>query len=151
MIDNIISKTCFITLDFEDIKITLKNLGITIFGTLNTNKQISEKEIIENLNYPFYNKTLKDSKKILVFLDTLEEVELTESQIITDVLMNETKNKIKDVMFSMRIDNSLKNRVECSFIAGVFRENEEEIKVNKEVIDDETEDISKALGNFLIK
>ena len=151
MIDNIISKTCFITLDFEDIKITLKNLGITIFGTLNTNKQISEKEIIENLNYPFYNKTLKDSKKILVFLDTLEEVELTESQIITDVLMNETKNKIKDVMFSMRIDNSLKNRVECSFIAGVFRENEEEIKVNKEVIDDETEDIFKALGNFLIK
>ncbi len=65
--------------------------------------------------------------------------------------MDETKNKIKDVMFSMRIDNSLKNRVECSFIAGVFRENEEEIKVNKEVIDDETEDIFKALGNFLIK
>ena len=65
--------------------------------------------------------------------------------------MDETKNKIKDVMFSMRIDNSLKNRVECSFIAGIFRENEEEIKVNKEVIDDETEDIFKALGNFLIK
>ena len=65
--------------------------------------------------------------------------------------MDETKNKIKDAMFSMRIDNSLKNRVECSFIAGVFRENEEEIKVNKEVIDDETEDIFKALGNFLIK
>ena len=72
---------------------------------LEIGKTFKEKEIIENLNYPFYNKTLKDSKKILIFLDTLEEVELTESQIITDVLMDETKNKIKDVMFSMRIEN----------------------------------------------
>lgn len=151
MIDNIIYGTSFINLDIEDVKSMLKDSGISVFGSLNINKNISKEEVIKNINYPFYNKTLKDSKKILIFLDTLEEVELTESQIITDVLMNETKNKIKDVMFSMRIDNSLKNRVECSFIAGVFRENEEEIKVNKEVIDDETEDIFKALGNFLIK
>ena len=151
MIDNIIFGIGFINLDIEDVKSMLKDSGISVFGSLNINKNISKEEVIKNINYPFYNKTLKDSKKILIFLDTLEEVELTESQIIMDVLMNETKNKIKDVMFSMRIDNSLKNRVECSFIAGVFRENEEEIKVNKEVIDDETEDIFKALGNFLIK
>ena len=99
----------------------LKDSGITVFGSLKINKAISEEVIIKNINYPFYSKILKDSKKILIFLDTLEDVELTESEVITDILKNESSKNIEDLLFSIRIDNNLKNRIECSFIAGKFQ------------------------------
>ena len=121
MIDNIIFGLGFINLDIEDVKNMLKDSGITVFGSLNINKAISEEVIIKNINYPFYSKTLKDSKKILIFLDTLEDVELTESEVITDILKNESSKNIEDLLFSIRIDNNLKNRIECSFIAGKFK------------------------------
>ncbi|WP_339006758.1 cell division protein FtsZ [Fusobacterium animalis] len=121
MIDNIIFGLGFINLDIEDVKNMLKDSGITVFGSLNINKAISEEVIIKNINYPFYSKTLKDSKKILIFLDTLEDVELTESEVITDILKNESGKNIDDIMFSIRIENNLKNRIECTFIAGKFK------------------------------
>lgn len=121
MIDNIIFGLGFINLDIEDVKNMLKDSGITVFGSLNINKAISEEVIIKNINYPFYSKTLKDSKKILIFLDTLEDVELTESEVITDILKNESSKNIEDLLFSIRIENNLKNRIECSFIAGKFQ------------------------------
>ena len=45
-----------------------------------------------------------------------------EGELITDMLKNETSKKIEDVLFSIRMANRLKNRIECSFIAGVFKE-----------------------------
>ena len=121
MIDNIIFGLGFINLDIEDVKNMLKDSGITVFGSLNINKAISEEVIIKNINYPFYSKTLKDSKKILIFLDTLEDVELTESEVITDILKNESSKNIEDLLFLIRIENNLKNRIECTFIAGKFK------------------------------
>ena len=121
MIDNIIFGLGFINLDIEDVKNMLKDSGITVFGSLNINKAISEEVIIKNINYPFYSKTLKDSKKILIFLDTLEDVELTESEVITDILKNESSKNIEDLLLSIRIENNLKNRIECTFIAGKFK------------------------------
>ena len=121
MIDNIIFGLGFINLDIEDVKNMLKDSGITVFGSLKINKAISEEVIIKNINYPFYSKTLKDSKKILIFLDTLEDVELTESEVITDILKNESSKNIEDLLFSIRIENNLKNRIECTFIAGKFK------------------------------
>ena len=121
MIDNIIFGLGFINLDIEDVKNMLKDSGITVFGSLKINKAISEEVIIKNINYPFYSKTLKDSKKILIFLDTLEDVELTESEVITDILKNENSKNIEDLLFSIRINNDLKNKIECSFIAGKFQ------------------------------
>ena len=122
-INNIVFEICFINLDIEDIKNIFKDSGIAIFGTLNKNKnkKNSEEELIKNINYPFYNKTLKDSKKLLIHLDTLEDVGLAESQVFTDILRNESGKNIEDIMFSTRVDNNLKNRIECSFIAGKFR------------------------------
>ena len=120
MIDNIIFGLGFINLDIEDVKNMLKDSGITVFGSLKINKVISEEVIIKNINYPFYSKTLK-SKKILIFLDTLEDVELTESEVITDILKNESSKNIEDLLFSIRINNDLKNKIECSFIAGKFQ------------------------------
>lgn len=110
MIDNIIFGLGFINLDIEDVKNMLKDSGITVFGSLKINKAISEEVIIKNINYPFYSKTLKDSKKILIFLDTLEDVELTESGLITDILKNESSKNIEDLLFSIRINNDLKIR-----------------------------------------
>ena len=121
MIDNIIFGLGFINLDIEDVKNMLKDSGITVFGSLKINKAISEEVIIKNINYPFYSKILKDSKKILIFLDTLEDVELTESEVITDILKNESSKNIEDLLFSIRIENNLKNRIECTFIAGKFK------------------------------
>ncbi len=122
MIDNIIFGRCYINLDVEDVKYMLKDSGISVFGSLNINKTISEEDIIKNINYPFYSKTLKDSKKLLVFLDTLEGFVLTEGELIIDILRNESEKTIEDILFSVRIGNNLKNRIECSFIAGVFKE-----------------------------
>ena len=122
MIDNIIFERCYINLDVEDVKYMLKDSGISVFGSLNINKTISKEEVIKNINYPFYSKTLKDSKKLLVFLDTLEGFVLTEGELIIDTLRNESGKTIEDILFSVRMGNNLKNRIECSFIAGVFKE-----------------------------
>ena len=122
MIYNIIFERCYINLDVEDVKSMLRDSGISVFGSLNINKTISKEDIIKNINYPFYPKTLKDSKKLLVFLDTLEGFVLTEGELITDTLKNESGKTIEDVLFSIRMANRLKNRIECSFIAGVFKE-----------------------------
>ena len=122
MIYNIIFERCYINLDVEDVKYMLKDSGISVFGSLNINKTISKEDIIKNINYPFYSKTLKDSKKFLIFLDTLEGFVLTEGELITDTLRNESGKTIEDVLFSIRMGNNLKNRTECSFIAGVFKE-----------------------------
>ena len=122
MIYNIIFERCYINLDVEDVKYMLKDSGISVFGSLNINKTISEEDIIKNISYPFYPKNLKDSKKLLVFLDTLEGFVLTEGELIIDILKNETSQNIEDILFSVRMGNNLKNRAECSFIAGVFKE-----------------------------
>ena len=122
MIYNIIFERCYINLDVEDVKYMLKDSGISVFGSLNINKTISEEDIIKNISYPFYPKNLKDSKKLLIFLDTLEGFVLTEGELITDTLRNESGKTIEDALFSIRMANRLKNRIECSFIAGLFKE-----------------------------
>ena len=122
MIYNIIFERCYINLDVEDVRSMLRDSGITIFGRLNMNKTISEEEVIKNISYPFYPKNLKDSKKLLIFLNTLEGFVLTEGELITDTLRNESGKTIEDALFSIRMANRLKNRIECSFIAGLFKE-----------------------------
>ena len=122
MIYNIIFERCYINLDIEDVRSILRDSGITVFGRLNINKTISEEDTIKNISYPFYPKNLKDSKKLLIFLDTLEGFVLTEGELITDTLRNESGKTIEDVLFSIRMANRLKNRIECSFIASVFKE-----------------------------
>ena len=122
MIYNIIFERCYINLDVEDVKYMLKDSGISVFGSLNINKTISKEDIIKNIIYPFYSKTLKDSKKFLIFLDTLEGFVLTEGELIIDTLRNESGKTIEDILFSVRMGNNLKNRIGCSFIAGVFKE-----------------------------
>ena len=122
MIYNIIFERCYINLDVEDVKYMLKDSGISVFGSLNINKTISEEDIIKNISYPFYPKNLKDSKKLLIILDTLEGFVLTEGELITDILKNETSKKIEDMLFSIRMSNNLKNRIECYFIASKFVE-----------------------------
>ena len=122
MIYNIIFERCYINLAVEDVKYMLKDSGISVFGSLNINKTISKKDIIKNINYPFYPKNLQDSNKLLIFLNTLEGFVLTEGELITDTLRSESGKTIEDVLFSIRMGNNLKNRAECSFIAGVFKE-----------------------------
>ena len=120
-IDNIVFGVCWINLDIEDIKNMLEDSGIAIFGTFNKNEGKSEKELVKSITYPFYNKTLKDSKKLLIHLDTLEDVGLAESQVIIEALRDKSEKEMEDILFSLRIDTHLKNRIECSFIAGKFR------------------------------
>ena len=98
----------------------LEDSGIAVFGTFNKNEGKSEKELIKSITYPFYNKTLKDSKKILIHLDTLEDVGLAESQVIIEMLRDKSEKEMEDILFSLRIDTNLLNRVKCSFIAGKF-------------------------------
>ena len=99
----------------------LEDSGIAVFGTLNKNEENSKRELVKSITYPFYNKTLKDSKKILIHLDTLEDVGLAESQVIIEALRDKSEKEIEDIMFSLRMDSDLKNRIECSFIASKFK------------------------------
>ena len=122
MIYNIIFERCYINLDVEDVKYMLRDSGISVFGSLNINKTISKEDIIKNINYPFYPKTLKNSRKLLIFLDTLEGFVLTEGELIIDTLRNKSGKTIEDILFSVRMGNNLKSRIDCSFIAGVFKE-----------------------------
>ena len=105
----------------EDVKNMLEDSGIAVFGTLNKNEENSEEELVKSITYPFYNKTLKDSKKLLIHLDTLEDVGLAESQVIIEALRDKSEKEIEDIMFSLRMDSDLKNRIECSFIASKFK------------------------------
>ena len=84
----------------EDVKNMLEDSGIAVFGTLNKNEENSEKELVKSITYPFYNKTLKDSKKLLIHLDTLEDVGLAESQVIIEALRDESSKEIEDILFS---------------------------------------------------
>ena len=104
----------------EDVKNMLEDSGIAVFGTLNKNEENSEEELVKSITYPFYNKALKDSKKILIHLDTLEDVGLAESQVIIEMLRDKSEKEMEDILFSLRIDTNLLNRVKCSFIAGKF-------------------------------
>ena len=122
MIYNIIFERCYINLDVEDVKYMLRDSGISVFGSLNINKTISKEDIIKNINYPFYPKTLKNSRKLLIFLDTLEGFVLTEGELIIDTLRNKSGKTIEDILFSVRMGHNLKSRIDCSFIAGVFKE-----------------------------
>ena len=149
-IDNIVFGICFINLDIEDVKNIFKDSGIATFGILNKNMENSEKELVKNIKYPFYNKTLKDSKKVLIHLDSLEDVSLTESGEVIDILRNESGKEIEDIMFSLRMNTDLKNRIECSFIAGKFRE-KDILKCldSSEVCDkEEIEEIIEILSNL---
>ena len=149
-IGNIVFGVCWINLDIEDVKNMLEDSGIAVFGTLNKNEENSEKELVKNINYPFYNKTLKDSKKILIHLDTLEDVGLAESQVIIETLRDKSEKEMEDILFSLRIDTHLKNRIECSFIAGKFRE-KDILKCldSSEVCDkEEIEEIIEILSNL---
>ena len=130
----------------DDIENLLSEL-IKMIDDFNKNEGKSEKELVKSITYPFYNKTLKDSKKLLIHLDTLEDVGLAESQVIIEALRDESEKEIEDILFSLRIDTHLKNRIECRFIAGIFKEREEK-EVSKEIVNDETEDIFKVLGKF---
>ena len=47
-----------------------------------------------------------------------------EGELITNILKNETSQNIENMLFSIRIGNSLKNKIECRFIAELFKEKE---------------------------
>ncbi|EGQ80497.1 cell division protein FtsZ, partial [Fusobacterium animalis ATCC 51191] len=102
-------------------KSMLKDLGIAILGTININKEILEKELVNNISYSFYNKSIRGAKGILIHLNTWQDVGISDSQAIVDILRNESGKNRDDIMFSIRIENNLKNRIECTFIAGKFK------------------------------
>lgn len=120
MFNNLVFGQGFINLDLQDIKSMLKDLGIATLGTININKEILEKELVNNISYSFYNKSIRGAKGILIHLDTWQDVGISDSQAIVDILRNESGKNIDDIMFSIRIENNLKNRIECTFIAGKF-------------------------------
>lgn len=120
MFNNLVFGQGFINLDLQDIKSMLKDLGIAILGTININKEILEKELVNNISYSFYNKSIRGAKGILIHLDTWQDVGISDSQAIVDILRNESGKNIDDIMFSIRTENNLKNRIECTFIAGKF-------------------------------
>lgn len=121
MFNNLVFGQGFINLDLQDIKSMLKDLGIAILGTININKEILEKELVNNISYSFYNKSIRGAKGILIHLNTWQDVGISDSQAIVDILRNESGKNRDDIMFSIRIENNLKNRIECTFIAGKFK------------------------------
>jgi len=114
-----------ITITVLEEKLAIENKKV-LEEAINTIFPVNKKDDIENLFLELikmiYNIIFERCYINLDVEDVKYMVGLAESQVIIEALRDESSKKIEDILFSLRIDTHLKNRIECSFIAGVFKE-----------------------------
>ena len=113
----------YINLDFADIKTTLKNSGIAVLGFGDgegENRAVKAAE--KALQSPLLEKSIQGADKILINLMTSQDVGLSESQTVTDVIRQAAGKKIEDVMFGVTIVPEFTDRIEITIIANNFKD-----------------------------
>lgn len=116
----------FINLDFADIRTTLKNSGIAVLGFgdgegENRAVKAAEKALLS----PLLEKSIQGADKILINLMTSQDVELTESQIVTEIIREAAGKNVEDVMFGVSIVPEFTDRIEITIIANNFKDETE--------------------------
>jgi len=114
-----------ITVTVLEEKLAIENKKV-LEEAINTIFPVNKKDDIENLFLELikmiYNIIFERCYINLDVEDVKYSFVLTEGELIIDTLRNESGKTIEDILFSVRMGNNLKNRIECSFIAGVFKE-----------------------------
>lgn len=74
------------------------------------------------LQSPLLEKSIQGADKILINLMTSQDVGLSESQTVTDVIRQAAGKKIEDVMFGVTIVPEFTDRIEITIIANNFKD-----------------------------
>ena len=113
----------FINLDFADIKSVLKDSDIAVLGFGDGEGENRAMKAAEKaLQSPLLEKSIQGADKILINLMTSQDVGLSESQTVTDVIRQAAGKKIEDVMFGVTIVPEFTDRIEITIIANNFKE-----------------------------
>ena len=113
----------FINLDFADIRSVLKDSDIAVLGFgegEGENRAIKAAE--KALESPLLEKSIRGADKILINLRASEDVGLTESQVVTDVIRDAAGKNPEDVMFGLTIVPEFTDRIEITIIANNFKD-----------------------------
>ena len=120
----------FINLDFADIRSVLKDSDIAVLGFgegEGENRAIKAAE--KALESPLLEKSIRGADKILINLRASEDVGLSESQVVTDVIRDAAGKNPEDVMFGLTIVPDFTDRIEITIIANNFKD---EMETNNE-------------------
>ena len=113
----------FINLDFADIKSVLKDSDIAVLGFGDGEGENRAMKAAEKaLQSPLLEKSIQGADKILINLMTSQDVGLSESQTVTDVIRQAAGKKIEDVMFGVTIVPEFTDRIEITIIANNFKD-----------------------------
>ena len=113
----------FINLDFADIRSVLKDSDIAVLGYgegEGENRAIKAAD--KALESPLLEKSIRGADKILINLRASEDVGLTESQLVTEVIRDAAGKNPEDVMFGLTIVPEFKDRIEITIIANNFQD-----------------------------
>ena len=113
----------FINLDFADIRSVLKDSDIAVLGFgegEGENRAIKAAE--KALESPLLEKSIRGADKILINLRASEDVGLTESQLVTDIIRDAAGKNPEDVMFGLTIVPEFTDKIEITIIANNFKE-----------------------------
>ena len=113
----------FINLDFADIRSVLKDSDIAVLGFgegEGENRAIKAAE--KALESPLLEKSIRGADKILINLRASEDVGLTESQLVTDIIRDAARKNPEDVMFGLTIVPEFTDRIEITIIANNFKD-----------------------------
>ena len=113
----------FINLDFADIRSVLKDSDIAVLGFgegEGENRAIKAAE--KALESPLLEKSIRGADKILINLRASEDVGLTESQLVTDIIRDAAGKNPEDVMFGLTIVPEFNDRIEITIIANNFKD-----------------------------
>ena len=144
----------FINLDFADIRSVLKDSDIAVLGFgegEGENRAIKAAE--KALESPLLEKSIRGADKILINLRASEDVGLTESQLVTDIIRDAAGKNPEDVMFGLTIVPEFTDKIEITIIANNFKEglvestNETLIKKDSTKISEERAKIEKEEGD----
>ncbi len=121
-IDEIITVTGYINVDFEDVKTVMKNSGKAIMGSAQAEGQNRATEAIKAaLSSPLLNDNdIEGASNILLYITSgAEEISMDEVTEITDYIQNEAGSE-SEIIWGNGIDESLHNKISITLIATGF-------------------------------
>ena len=123
-IDEIITVTGYINVDFEDVKTVMKDSGVAILGTGVANGENRAHHAIEMaLSSPLLNdNNIEGANNLLLYIASgKDEITMDEVTEITDYIQEKTKNSA-EVIWGNGIDESLEDKISVTIIATGFDE-----------------------------
>jgi len=113
---NLITKSGFINLDFEDIKAILQNTGTAFLGT--SSAEGDNRAKIAALQAVSMCGELKNVKRILLNITTGSEISLSEMADAAGIIQEKANPDMQSIWGHV-IDENLENNVKVTFIAGM--------------------------------